>query len=446
MSSRRRRRNKVPDQLVDAEIESLAHDARGVAHIDGRTVFIDAALPGETVKVRYTTMRREVAEGYAVEVLKSSEQRIDPACEFTEICGGCSLQHMSSEAQISAKQSAFEEQLKRIGKLQQLPPFWPPLTGPGWGYRHKARLGVKYVIKKQRVLVGFREKRNRGIAEIDHCKVLHPQVGERLQALAELVGNLSIRDRIPQIEVAVADHRSALIFRVLDALSEEDCKYLSAFGEHYEFDIYIQPKGPDSIFSLYPEHPAKLNYALPDYDLVLEFHPSMFTQVNMDLNRKMVQRVVDLLQPNADDTVLDLFCGLGNFTLPLARQAGRVVGVEGGAVAVQQGRDNAANNGLDNIEFHVADLTQDLMGVPWAQGEYTKVLLDPSRAGAREVLEYLPKWKTKTIVYVSCNPSTLARDTDILVNELGFSLVQAGVMDMFPQTTHVESIALFEKI
>ena len=319
------------------------------------------------------------------------------------------------------------------------------LTGPHWGYRHKARLGVKWVAKKNKVLVGFREKASALIAEIDTCHVLHPAVGEHLQDLAALIGELSIRERLPQIEVAVGDERRGLVFRVLQDPSSQDLDKLRGFGERSGFDIYLQPQGPDSVFALYPENPSPLTYALPGQAIEFRFKPTDFTQVNVQINRKMVDRVVELLDPQPDDAILDLFCGLGNFTLPLARRAGLVIGIEGGAEAVLRGRQNAAENGLANIEFHVADLTQPQDHIPWALRRYDKVLLDPSRAGAAEILHYAPKWRAKRIVYVSCNPSTLARDAGVLVHEHGYRLISAGVMDMFPHTSHVESIALFEK-
>jgi 23S rRNA (uracil1939-C5)-methyltransferase len=346
--------------------------------------------------------------------------------------------------QINIKQNLLMEQFRRIGKVEPAE-IWPPLTGPHWGYRHKARLGVKWVAKKGKVLVGFREKASSFLAELETCLVLHPKVGERLQDLSALIESLSIRDQIPQIEVAVGDERAALVFRVLTAPSPEDLEWLRGFAQRFEFDLYLQPKGPDSIVALWPDNPPLLGYQLADNNVEFRFQPTDFTQVNVAINRKMVNRVMDTLNPQATDEILDLFCGIGNFTLPLARKAAHVIGVEGGVEAVARARQNAVDNGLDNVTFHVADLTQEQDSTLWANRKYDKVLLDPSRAGAMEILAYAKKWAASRIVYVSCNPSTLARDAGILVNELGYRLVKAGVMDMFPHTTHVESIALFER-
>jgi 23S rRNA (uracil1939-C5)-methyltransferase len=346
--------------------------------------------------------------------------------------------------QIAEKQQLLMEQFRRIGKVEPLE-IWEPLTGPLWGYRHKARLGVKWVAKKGKVLVGFREKSSALLAELESCPVLHHQVGERLLDLAGMISRLSIKDLVPQIEVAVGDARAALLFRVMAPPSGEDLELFRQFGQDFGFDIYLQPKGPDSVFALWPESPPLLTYSLPEAGIEFRFQPTDFTQVNVAINRKMVERVLSVLNPQPGETILDLFCGIGNFTLPLARQAALVIGIEGGAQAVARARQNALENNISNVEFHVADLTQSQDSVTWANRTYNKVLLDPSRAGAMEILAYAGQWQATRIVYVSCNPSTLARDAGILVNELGYRLVRAGVMDMFPHTAHVESIALFEK-
>jgi 23S rRNA (uracil1939-C5)-methyltransferase len=441
---KRRNRKSIPDTPVAAIIESFAHDLRGVTHVNGKAVFVDGALPGEEVEFVYTDIRRDYAEGRVERVVTASPDRIEPRCPHFGLCGGCSLQHLDEARQINIKQELLLEQFRRIGKVEPKA-IWPPLTGPHWGYRHKARLGVKWVAKKGKVLVGFREKASSFVADIQSCLVLHPQVGLHLQDLSAMIASLSIRDRIPQIEVAVGDERAALVFRVLEAPSHEDLDILRGFGQRLSFDMHLQPQGPDSVFALWPEAPPLLAYALPEAALEFHFQPTDFTQVNVAINRKMVARVMQALDPQASDQILDLFCGIGNFTLPLARQAAEVMGVEGGAEAVARARQNAADQGLVNVAFHVADLTQDQHSSVWANRRYDKVLLDPSRAGAMEILAYAGKWGASRIVYVSCNPSTLARDAGILVNELGYRLVQAGVMDMFPHTTHVESIALFER-
>ncbi len=439
-----RNRKSIPTTPVTAKIESFAHDLRGVTHVNNKAVFVDGALPGEEVEFVYTDIRRDFAEARIERVITASQIRIEPRCPHFGVCGGCSLQHLDESEQINIKQNLLMEQFRRIGKVEPAE-IWPPLTGPHWGYRHKARLGVKWVAKKGKVLVGFREKASSFLAELETCLVLHPKVGERLQDLSALIESLSIRDQIPQIEVAVGDDGAALVFRVLTAPSPEDLEWIRGFAQRFEFDLYLQPKGPDSIVALWPDNPTLLCYQLSDNNVDFRFQPTDFTQVNVAINRKMVNRVMETLDPQATDEILDLFCGIGNFTLPLARKAAHVIGIEGGTEAVTRARQNAVDNGLDNVTFHVADLTQAQDDTLWANRKYDKVLLDPSRAGAMEILAYAKKWNASRIVYVSCNPSTLARDAGILVNELGYRLVKAGVMDMFPHTTHVESIALFER-
>ncbi|PZN69617.1 MAG: 23S rRNA (uracil(1939)-C(5))-methyltransferase RlmD [Candidatus Methylumidiphilus alinenensis] len=442
--SKRPNRKSLPKTPVVAQIESFAHDLRGVAHVDGKAVFVDGALPGEEVEFIYTDIHRDYAEARIDRVITPAPERIEANCPHFGVCGGCSLQHLDEARQIVAKQNLLMEQFRRIGKVEP-GEIWPPLTGPHWGYRHKARLGVKWVAKKGKVLVGFREKASAFLAEIEFCPVLHPRVGEHLRDLAELIAALSIKERVPQIEVAVGDERTALVFRVLQTPNQADLEMMCKFGQNFGFDIYLQPQGPDSIFAVWPENPPLLGYSLPESGVEFRFQPTDFTQVNAAINRKMVHRVLEALDPQPNDEILDLFCGIGNFTLPLARKAAHVIGIEGGAAAVARARQNALDNGLDNVAFHVADLTHPQDSSPWATRRYNKVLLDPSRAGALEILGLAGQWSASRIVYVSCNPSTLARDAGFLVNELGYRLVKAGVMDMFPHTAHVESIALFEK-
>ena len=440
----RGRKRPVPKGIFQAHIDSYTHDGRGVARVDGRAVFIAGALPGEDVDFTYTEIHRDYAEGKVETVRLAAPDRVEPRCPHYGACGGCSLQHLAEEAQIGEKQELLAEQMRRIGKIEDAP-LWEPLRGPLWGYRRKARLSVKDVPRKGRVLVGFRERSGPYIADIDACLILHPTVGERLRDMSDLIGGLSLKARLPQIEISMGDERAALVFRVLDDPTADDLERLKEFGARFGFDIWLQRHGPDSMAPLYPENPPLLSYALPEQDVRFQFKPTEFTQVNGEINRKMVARVVEILNPEAGDTVLDLFCGLGNFTLALAQRAHRVVGVEGGWALVERARDNAALNGLANAEFHMADLSQPLAAEPWANRHYDKILLDPSRGGAEEVLAQVPRWGASRIVYVSCNPSTLARDAGILVHTHGYRLVRAGVMDMFPQTAHVESIALFEK-
>jgi 23S rRNA (uracil1939-C5)-methyltransferase len=306
-------------------------------------------------------------------------------------------------------------------------------------------MGVKHVAKKGRVLVGFRERRNPFLADIGNCMVMNPKVGLKMIALGEMISELSIRDKIPQIEVAIGDSDCVLALRVLEPPTEADKSIMSAFARQHGLALCLQSKGPDTIEPLNSEDSVMLTYTLPDHGIEFKFRPAMFTQVNYEINRQMVNRVLDTLALNEHDTVLDLFCGLGNFTLPMAKYAGKVVGVEGDQPLVNHAKENARHNNLNNVEFYAADLSKDLGAHPWAQKKYNKIMLDPSRAGASEVLPYFKKWQPELIVYVSCNPSTLARDAGILVNEMGYTLVKAGVMDMFPQTAHVESIAVFRK-
>lgn len=433
---------KIPEEPLLGRVERVAHDGRGIVFWEGRAIFVEGALPGEEVRFRLFRLRRDYGEGYTVEVLRPHPRRVSPPCPAYGFCGGCALQHLDPEAQIELKAELLREQLRRIGKLEP-PPFWPPITGPLFGYRRKARLGVRYVPKKGRVFVGFRQKRSSRIAELKGCLVLHPKVGERLGELAETLNRLEIRDQIPQVEVAVGDNRAALVFRVLSAPTGEDLLELRRFGERFDLDLYLQPGGPESLSPLFPEHPERLYYELP-FGLKLFFEPLDFTQINAEINRKLILRILELLEPEREETVLDLFCGVGNFTLPLARFAGKVVGVEGNPGSVRRAEENGKANGISNVEFHLADLTQELEPFPWARRCYDKVLLDPARSGAREVMAWLPRWRPKRVVYVSCNPATLARDLGILVHEHGFRLLGAGVVDMFPHTAHVESIALLE--
>jgi 23S rRNA (uracil1939-C5)-methyltransferase len=444
MARHRTRKKVLCSDPVQVTVESFCHDGRGVAHVDGKVVFIDEALAGEVVEFVYTDAHKDYAEGRAVNIIQPAPERVVPECPHYGVCGGCSFQHVANEQQIVLKQGLLQAQFRRLGKLE-IPQFWSPLTGPFWGYRTKARMGVKYVEKKGRVLVGFRERRQPFLAEIDTCKVMHPWVGEKLPALAELIGQLSIKTQIPQIEVAIGDNECVLAIRVMQAASDDDKEKLRAFAQQHGLTICLQPKGVETIAPLDGEPDVLPRYALPDYGLTFQFRPAMFTQVNYAINRQMIQRVITEFALTKDDVVLDLFCGLGNFTLPLATQAGRVVGVEGDLPLIHHARKNALLNQLDNVEFYAADLSKTLDNQPWAQRTYTKVLLDPSRAGASEVLPQLKRWQPQKIIYVSCNPSTLARDAGILVHELGYRLVKAGVMDMFPQTAHVESMALFEK-
>jgi len=429
--------------LAETEITDLSHDGRGVAHIAGKTVFVSGALPGERVQLRFTGKHRHYDEAAVEKLLSTAPDRVEPKCAHFGVCGGCALQHLAAPAQIAAKARVLRENFERIGKVA--PETWlEPLADEPWGYRRKGRLSVKYVDKKGRVLVGFRETNGRYVADIKRCEVLHPAVGTRIEAISALIETLDAKRDIPQIEIAAGDDLVALIFRHLQPLSESDRAALTRFAQEHGLGIYLQPGGIDSVVPLWPESP-RLSFRIPHADVELEFRPLDFIQVNAGMNQRMIARALDLLAPTKDDRVLDLFCGLGNFTLPLARRAAHVTGVEGEAGLVQRARDNATRNGIANATFHAADLAADQRGTPWAKADYELLLLDPPRSGAAEILEYLPRRGVHRVVYVSCHPGSLARDAAILVEKHGFTLKSAGAMDMFPHTAHVESIALFER-
>jgi len=440
--SRHRRPPRLPDPLEEVGVDSLAHDGRGVAHIDGKAVFIDGALAGETVAIEYLATHRHHDEARVREVHVPSPHRVEPRCPHFGVCGGCSLQHLEAGEQILAKQQVLLDNLQRIGRITPAEVL-EPLRGPVWGYRGKARLGVKDVIKKGRVLVGFRERRSAYLADLRRCEVLQPSVGEHLSDLAGLIAGLQARSRIPQVEVAVSGRVTALVFRHLDPLCEVDLEKLIAFARDRDFHVYLQPGGADSVRPLWPED-STLSYALPAEGIELEFAPTDFTQVNAEINGQMVTRVLRLLAPEGGHRVLDLFCGLGNFTLPLARHAGEVVGVEGDAGLVARARRNAQRNGIANAAFQVADLAARQTEALWAGQHYERILLDPPRSGAAAALDLVGNIRPERVVYVSCHPGSLARDAGRLVGEFGYRLLAAGVMDMFPHTAHVESIALFE--
>ncbi|HET6603775.1 MAG TPA: 23S rRNA (uracil(1939)-C(5))-methyltransferase RlmD [Xanthomonadaceae bacterium] len=428
----------------EAAIVDLSHDGRGVARREGKTVFVSGALPGERVRARQTGRRRSFDEAVTLEVLERAPDRVEPRCPHFGQCGGCTLQHMDAQRQIQAKQRVLVENLARIGHVEAASVL-APLTAEPWGYRRKARLGVKWVEKKGRAVVGFREAGNpRFIADLSRCEVLVPAVGERIAAISALLTSLDARAQLPQIEVAAGDDTVALVFRHLQPISDGDRRKLVDFGRTHGFAIFLQPGGVDSVHALWPESPT-LEFSIAGHELRLAFLPLDFVQVNTSMNHRMVDHALALLDPQPTDRVLDLFCGLGNFTLPIARRAGAVVGVEGEAGLVQRARDNAVANGIGNARFHVADLCVDLHGEPWYGQGFDRILLDPPRSGAEAVVRSLPLEAARRIVYVSCHPGSLARDAGILVHERGFVLRAAGVMDMFPHTAHVESIAMFER-
>lgn len=436
---------KKPQREVvfEAAIEGLSHDGRGVARIAGKTVFVADALPGERVRARLVRRHRDFDEAETLEVITASTDRVVPRCPHFGTCGGCVLQHLAPAAQIAAKQNVLAQNFARIGHVE--PARWlAPLTADVWGYRRRARLSVKHVAKKGKTLVGFRERDPRFVADLAHCDVLDPALGDRLDALGALLNSMQGAAAIPQIEFSAGDAARVLVFRHLLPLPEGDLAKLAAFGNTHGFTILLQPGGADSVHALQPGV-VDLYYALPAYGLKLAFTPLDFVQVNASLNQKMIAHALELLRPEPADRVLDLFCGLGNFSLPLARHAGRVCGVEGDTGLVERARANAAANRIDNAEFHAGDLAGEVRGSAWVRAAWDLMLLDPPRSGAETLLQQLPGKSVRRVVYVSCHPASLARDAGTLVRAHGFRLAAAGVMDMFPHTAHVESITLFER-
>lgn len=433
----RRQKRRAPYTLT---IDNLSHEGRGVGRHNGKTVFVRGALPGEQVVAQTLKRRGSFDEAVALEILTASPQRIVPRCPHAEVCGGCSLQHLSTEDQIAHKESVLFELLRHQAGVEPATRL-PVLRGPTWGYRRKARLGVKYVEKKGGALVGFREKAAPYVADIETCGVLIPEVGERLLALRNLINGLSSPNRIPQIEVAAGDDDVALVVRHLEPLSDADLARLTDFQTDTGLGIFLQPGAEDSVHPLNGATPA-LSYRIGDIGIA--FAPTDFTQVNGAMNLNMIATVIDALQPGADDRVLDLYAGLGNFSLPLARHAQHVHGIEGSDDLVARARDNAAANGIANASFAVANLADPEAVDRIDLGTTTMMLLDPPRTGADVIVERLQLDGLKRIVYVSCNPVTLARDTKAIVERHGFTLAAAGIMDMFPHTSHVESIAIFD--
>jgi 23S rRNA (uracil1939-C5)-methyltransferase len=433
---------RTPDVPETGTVSTLNHDGEGVVHA-GKTAFVAGALPGEVVRFRRRRHHRRHDEAELLEVLQAVPERVVPRCAQFGVCGGCALQHLSAAAQIAMKEQQLRENLARLGRVE--PAAWlAPLAGPEWQYRRRARLGARFVAKKGRSLVGFRERLSTYVTDIDTCHVLAPPAGELLRPLGALITALSIRERLPQIELAIADGVVALVLRVLEPPSETDLGRLRTFERERDVRFYLQPGGPATVRPLTEPAPV-LSYALPEEGVTLEFEPGDFIQVNATMNRLLVGRAIELLAPGPAARVLDLYCGLGNFTLALARRAAAVVGVEGDAGLVERARANARRNGIDNAAFHVADLAAaPAPASAWLAGGCTDVLLDPPRAGALELLPAIAALAPARVVYVSCHPATLARDLGLLVHEHGFKLVAAGVADMFPQTAHVESIAVLE--
>jgi 23S rRNA (uracil1939-C5)-methyltransferase len=427
---------------LEADVVDLAHDGRGIARFDGKAVFIEGALPGERVRFRVTKRRRRLVEALLLDIVTASPDRVTPRCAHFGVCGGCSLQHLSPDGQLAAKQRQLLDSLQRIGGVQPQRVI-EALKGPAFAYRRRARLGVKYVHKKGRVLAGFRERDKPYLADLRRCEILLERFATLPEELAALVQTLSIREHIPQVEVAAGDETAALVFRIMAPLSADDEAALERFGSRLGVQIHLQPGGLDTVRPLFAAPP--LEYAVDGGRIRLEFGPSDFVQINRDVNLAMVERAQELLAPGPADTVLDLFCGLGNFTLPLSRRAAAVVGVEGDEGLVGKARRNALRNGIGNVEFFTENLFEPARLGSWADRAFDLVLLDPPRAGAVQIMERVAQWRPRRVVYISCHPGSLARDAGILVRGRGFRLMGAGVMDMFPHTTHIESIAVFER-
>jgi 23S rRNA (uracil1939-C5)-methyltransferase len=441
LSGRSRRITNEVEEV--ATVAALTHDGEGIVRGAGKAAFVAGALPGESVRFRRTRHHRQYDEAQLLEILEPSPTRVAPRCAHFGVCGGCALQHLAPEAQLEAKQTELRDNLERVGRVS--PREWlPPLRGPVWNYRRRARLGSKFVTKKDRVVVGFRERLAPYVAEVRRCEVLAQPLDGLVEPLALLLNGLAVRQRIPQIEVAVADNVVALVLRVLEPPPAGDLEQLRAFAAAHSVRFYLQEGGLDTVRPLESEA-LPLYYALPRFDLKLEFTPTDFIQINAQVNEALVSRAVDMLELTPDSSVLDLFCGIGNFTLALARQAGGVVGVEGEQGLVERARHNARRNDIPNAQFHVADLSRaPEVTVPWLKASYTHVLLDPPRAGAAAVLGCISHLQPRRVLYISCHPGSLARDLGTLVHEHGMRLVAAGVLDMFPHTTHVESLALLE--
>jgi len=427
-------------------IESLDREGRGIARVEGKAIFIDGALPGE--RVSYATYKKkpnyEMASAIAIH--HSSASREIPRCPHFGVCGGCSMQHLESKAQVAAKQRVLEDNLWHIGKVRP-EVMLRPIYGLAWGYRHRARMSVRMVLKKGGALVGFHERKSSFVADMTSCEVLPRHISDLLVPLRALIAELSMPTRLPQIELAIGEEVTVLVLRILDALSPQDEDALRAFAARHGIQFWLQTKGPETAQPLCPQDAPRLYYSLPEFGVQIHFRPTDFTQVNHAVNRILVRCAMNLLAPRPGERIADLFCGLGNFSLPIASCGAQLLGVEGNAELVRRAEDNARNNGLAaNARFQVVNLFEAASCTQFgASGAYDKLLIDPPRDGAVELVKALQPAGARRIVYVSCDPATLARDAEVLVHVKGYRLAAAGVINMFPHTSHVESIALFEK-
>lgn len=426
-------------------IESLDHEARGITRLDGKTIFVEGALPGE--QVEYVSFRKKPSFEVArtERILKTSPDRVVPKCPHFGVCGGCSMQHLEPSAQVAAKQRMLESNLWHLGRIRA-GQLYPPIYGTAWSYRQRARLSARLVVKKGGVLVGFHERRSSFVADMCQCEILPEHVSSLLLPLRELIAALSIRHAMPQIEVAVGDSTTAMVLRILAPIDTADEVLLRAFADQHRVVFFLQPKGPASAYRFYPPEGPPLSYRLTDYEVEHFFSPTEFTQVNHAVNRVLVRRALALLDPQPGERIADMFCGLGNFSLPIARSGARVLGVEGSSDLVRRATGNAQSNGLEQqVKYAVADLFSVTPEALNALGHFDRMLIDPPREGAVELVKSIGEDAPHRIVYVSCNPATLARDAAILVHQKGYRLQGAGVVNMFPNTSHVESIALFER-
>jgi len=434
-------------QPFEVQIESLDQEARGVGHMDGKVVFVEGALSGELVTAQLIKKKPKFNTARAIEIHRHSWMRVEPGCQYFGVCGGCAMQHLDAQAQVAVKQRVLEDAFKHLADLKP-EQMLAPIHGPSWGYRYRARLSVKFVPRKGGVLVGFHERRSSFVADMRSCEVLPRKVSDMLVPLRALIESMSAPERLPQIEVAVGQAVVAMVLRHLDALTPEDHDRLRAFAQEHGVQWWLQSKGPDTVHLLEGQAPLTLAYDLPAFGVYMPFKPTDFTQVNHEINRVLVSRALSLLDVQPTDRVLDLFCGLGNFTLPLARLAHEVMGIEGSDQLVERAQQNATANGISNASFTERNLFEfsldDLLALP----RFDRMLIDPPREGALAVCEALAAQEAGArparIVYVSCNPATLARDAGVLCGGGAYRLRQAGVVNMFPHTGHVESIAVFE--
>ncbi|KAA3639864.1 MAG: 23S rRNA (uracil(1939)-C(5))-methyltransferase RlmD [Proteobacteria bacterium] len=438
-----RRRQRLPQEPIELEITDLSHDGRGIARHHDKVVFVQNALPGEKVVAKLNRRTRHFDEATATSIANQSNDRVAPACEFYDRCNGCSMMHVSDGKQIEFKFNTLKSNLEKMAELQPIQ-WLPHLSDRHWHYRRRARLSVKWVPGKDKVLVGFREKNGRFVADMDYCLVLEKPLAALIKPLQELVMKMAIKTFIPQVECALSDHQPALIMRHMRPVPEADKILLLEFAQHHDIQLFLQSKGPDTVTPIQPDYNA-LSFDLPQQALSYEFLPNDFIQVNQNMNEKMIEQVLSVMDLSSEAKVLDLFCGLGNFSLPMARHSQQVIGVEGDQQLVQRARHNATLNKLNNVDFFTADLTKEHSQSAWFQQDFSHVLIDPPRSGAWEVLPLIAKTSADTLVYVSCHPASLARDSKCLVQEFGFEMQSAGVMDMFPHTSHVESMAVFKR-